>query len=175
MLWALRGDEARAKLFIARTLEGKVMLTTHHAWHYAAAAAAVLGQSEIAMDLLERATVTGLPSYPTFRNDRFLAGLENQPRYQRWLNGLEADWLEYRREFGSCAMRSVSFGPCAAVVNSTATPVVVRSAWLRQRYGHVLTLVGGDIQAGGRISLHGANFAANTTVVPAHDALLLTR
>lgn len=81
----------------------------------------------------------------------------------------------YRREFGSCALRSVRFGPCAAIVNSTAAPVIVRSGWLRQHYGHTATLVGGDVQSGGHINLSGAAFTPNTTVVPAHDALLLTR
>jgi TolB-like protein/tetratricopeptide (TPR) repeat protein len=101
LLWALRGEESRASLSIERTLEGKTMLTTHHAWHYAAAAAAILGQTDKALDMLERASFMGLPSYPAFRNDRFLARLEAEPRYQRWLGGLEAEWLEYRREFGS--------------------------------------------------------------------------
>jgi tetratricopeptide (TPR) repeat protein len=101
LLWALRGEESRASVFIAKTLEGKTMLTTHHAWHYAAAAAAILGQSERALDLLERASTMGLRSYPAFRNDRFLARLEGLPRYQRWLGKLEADWLDYRRDFGS--------------------------------------------------------------------------
>jgi hypothetical protein len=90
-------------------------------------------------------------------------------------NDLEVAPGIYRREFGSCALYSVAFGPCAAVVNSTAAPVAVRSSWLRQNYGHVVTLVGGDVQSGGRISLKGAAFSANSTVVPAHDALLLSR
>jgi DNA-binding winged helix-turn-helix (wHTH) protein/tetratricopeptide (TPR) repeat protein len=101
LLWALRGENSRASTFIAKTLEGTVMLTTHHAWHYAAAAAAVMNEPDRAMDLLELATGMGLQSYPAFKNDRFLARLEGQPRYQRWLGQLEADWLEYRRDFAA--------------------------------------------------------------------------
>jgi hypothetical protein len=81
----------------------------------------------------------------------------------------------YRREFASCALRSVTFGPCAAVVNSTAAPVVVRSGWLRQHYGHIVTVAGGDVQSGGRVSLTGARFSPGTSAVPPHDALLLSR
>ena len=90
-------------------------------------------------------------------------------------NDLQVATGVYRREFASCALRSVGFGPCAAVVNSTAAPVTVSARWLRQSYGHVIAMVGGDVQSGGRLSLNGARFKAGSTAIPAHDALLLSR
>jgi hypothetical protein len=80
----------------------------------------------------------------------------------------------YRREFRSCYRRKVRFGRCAAIVNTTSTPVVVKQSWLRQSYHHQVTFAGGDVQSGGTIALRGAPFGAGSTVVAPDDALLLT-
>ena len=81
----------------------------------------------------------------------------------------------YRREFARCAQRSVPFGGCATIVNSTAAPVTVQQRWLRQRYGHEIKLVGGDLQSAGRVLLSGLKFQPGRSTVPPHDALLLSR
>jgi hypothetical protein len=81
----------------------------------------------------------------------------------------------YRREFGECYDRRVPFGPCAAIVNDTSKSVVVKSSWLTQSFGHEITLRGGDVQSGGRIDLSGATFTPGKTVIPADDAILLSR
>jgi hypothetical protein len=81
----------------------------------------------------------------------------------------------YRREFGACYDRRASFGRCAAIVNTTAAPVVVRSSWLRRSYHHEITLMGGDVESGGTVDVAGAWFAAGSTVVGPGDALLLAR
>ena len=39
--------------------------------------------------------------YPAFRDDRLLGKLKDHPAYRAWLAGLECEWLEYRRDFGS--------------------------------------------------------------------------
>jgi serine/threonine protein kinase/Flp pilus assembly protein TadD len=101
LLWALRGEGLRSEECVARALAAKVLLTTHHGWHYAAAALAVLDRPAEALRVLERAASVGLPSYPAFRDDRFLVKLNDHPPYRVWLAGLEHDWLEYRRDFGS--------------------------------------------------------------------------
>jgi hypothetical protein len=61
---------------------------------------------ELAMDLLERACVTGLPNYPAFRNDRYLAELDREPRFQTLLSRLEKDWLDYRRDFAGMRLQA---------------------------------------------------------------------
>ncbi len=103
LLWALRGEALRSEEYVARALAAKVLLTTHHGWHYAAAALAVLDRPAEALSVLERAASVGLPSYPAFRDDRFLAKLNDHPAYRTWLSGLEQEWLAYRRDFGSPA------------------------------------------------------------------------
>jgi hypothetical protein len=81
----------------------------------------------------------------------------------------------YRREFRACYDRGVGFGPCAAIVNTRARPVRVRSSWLRRSYRHQITFRGGDVQSKGTISLRGSSFRAGSTAVAADDAVLLAR
>ena len=79
----------------------------------------------------------------------------------------------YRREFRACYDQGVQFGPCAAIVNTTASPITIRSAWLTQSYGHQITFSGGDSQSGGAVNLTGSLFVPNSTTVGAQDATLL--
>lgn len=88
-------------------------------------------------------------------------------------NDLEVSPGVYRREFSTCYDEGVSFGPCAAIVNSTSSPVTVSAAWLEQSYGHEITMSGGDVQSGGRLDLTGSAFTAGSTTVAPEDALLL--
>jgi hypothetical protein len=81
----------------------------------------------------------------------------------------------WRREFASCYDNGTAIGPCAAIVNGNGGAVTVSSTWLRQTYGHVVTLSGGDVLSGGSVSLTATAFYANSTYVPAGGALLLTR
>jgi hypothetical protein len=80
----------------------------------------------------------------------------------------------YRRVFRQCFNRGRRFGACAVIVNTTGAPVVVRSRWLRGvSLHHQITLVGGDVQSGGRVNLKGLPFHAGSTTVAPDDALLL--
>jgi hypothetical protein len=80
----------------------------------------------------------------------------------------------YRREFAECYNQSVAFGPCAALVNSTGSPVTVQSSWLTQSYSHQITMDGGDVQSGGTVDLSGTSFTPGSTSIPADDAILLS-
>lgn len=89
-------------------------------------------------------------------------------------NSLEVAPGVYRRVFRACYDRRVRFGACAAIMNTTGAPVVVRAAWLRHvSLRHQITFVGGDVQSGGRIDLKGAPFRAGLTTVGPDDAVLL--
>jgi hypothetical protein len=79
----------------------------------------------------------------------------------------------YRREFGACYDQGVAFGPCAAIVNTTASPVTIQPGWLTQAYTHQITLVGGDVQSAGTINLTHTPFTPGTTTTAPHDATLL--
>lgn len=100
LLWALRGENRKAEQAIRRSLGGKSLLHTHHTWHYAAAAYAVIGKPVQAIALLRRAGSFGLPNYPAFRDDPFLVSLHNHPQFLRLMSDLKREWSGYQREFG---------------------------------------------------------------------------
>ena len=80
----------------------------------------------------------------------------------------------YRREFKSCYNQGKYFGPCAVIVNDTASAVTIQSSWLTQSYGHEVTVNGGDVQSGGSINLSGASFSPGSTTIAAYDAVFLS-
>ena len=101
LLWAVRGEKKRAEQLLRRVFRGaKSKLHTHHAMHMAASAYTTLGRPTEATTLLQKASVTGLPNYPTFRNDRYLKPLLNYRPYVRLLERLRKDWEAYKEEFG---------------------------------------------------------------------------
>jgi hypothetical protein len=81
----------------------------------------------------------------------------------------------YRREFAACYQKGAPIGQCAAIINATSSAVTVQSSWLKQTYGHVVQLAGGDTLSGGSVSLTTNTFTANSTTVPASQALLLVK
>jgi len=81
----------------------------------------------------------------------------------------------YRREFAHCFQRGAAIGVCATVVNSTGHVETIRSSWLHQPYGHVVTLGGGDVLSGGVANISGGRFNPNLTAVVPGGAVLLTR
>jgi len=101
LLWALRGERSKAAKLVHLALHGKTkpLLHTHHMWHTAAAALALLGKPTLAIELLEKAGGFGLPNYELFRDDKFLKPLKGKQRYERLLAKLKREGDGYRREF----------------------------------------------------------------------------
>jgi len=78
----------------------KAFLHTHHLWHTAAAAYALIDKPSSAVALLRRAGAQGLPNYPAFRDDPLLKSLHTQKAFRGLLAKLKLEWEGYRREFG---------------------------------------------------------------------------
>jgi hypothetical protein len=78
----------------------------------------------------------------------------------------------WRREFSSCYYKGSAFGRCAAILNANSGARPIESRWLRQSYGHVITLSGGEVLAGGEL-YSSTTFRAGSTSVPAYGAILL--
>ena len=101
MLWAKRGEARKAKHVLQKALRGgKTLIHTHHLWHNAAGAYALMDKPAPAMALLRKAAVLGLPSYPAFRDDPNLAPLRNHAPFLRLLDSLRRERAAYQREFG---------------------------------------------------------------------------
>ena len=101
LLLAQRGEKKKAGRLLPRVFRGaKSKLHTHHAMHMAASAYALLGKPVEATRLIQKAIATGLPNYPTFRQDLFLAPLLEHAPYAKLLEKLRKDWEAYKQEFG---------------------------------------------------------------------------
>ena len=101
LLWAMRGETARADEALARAAQPRPSLGhIHHTRHHSATAHALLGRPREAVALLREASLTGFPNYPVFRNDPHLASIQEEPEMQAFLSELERDWLAYHQEFG---------------------------------------------------------------------------
>ncbi len=101
LLWVKRGERRRGVLLMQKALRGgKTLLHTHHLWHNAAAAYALLGKPAPAVALLRKCAATGLPNYPAFRDDPHFAALHNHPPFLRLMAALKKEWTSYQREFG---------------------------------------------------------------------------
>lgn len=81
----------------------------------------------------------------------------------------------YRREFRECYNQGVPFGSCAVIMNDTGRKVRVKASWLTLSYSHRITMIGREVQAGGRINVDGASFTAGKSTVGADDALLIAQ
>jgi serine/threonine protein kinase/tetratricopeptide (TPR) repeat protein len=99
ILWAKRGEKRRAEQAIVRALKGKSLFHTHHTWHYVADAYTLIGKPARAVALLRKASAFGLPNYPAFRDDPFLAPLHNYSPFLALLEDLKREWTSYRQEF----------------------------------------------------------------------------
>jgi tetratricopeptide (TPR) repeat protein len=98
LLWAKRGERRKALHFADLALKDKRYLTyTHHAYHQLAASYATLGKAEAAVRLIEKASKTGLPNYPLYRDDIHFRGLQNES-FLKLIASLECQWRSYKRE-----------------------------------------------------------------------------
>jgi eukaryotic-like serine/threonine-protein kinase len=101
MIWAKRGEKRKAEQAWTKVMREKAIFTyTHHAWHNVAAAMAVLGEHGEAVAVLRKASKTGLPNYPCFRDDPHFAPMQNYTPYLRLLTDLKHEYEDYRQEFG---------------------------------------------------------------------------
>ena len=85
-----------------------MLLHTHHMWHTAAAAYAVLGKPAPAIRLLKKAASLGLPNYTMFRDDPHLVSLHDEPQFSKLLAGLKRELAGYQREFGATASKAAA-------------------------------------------------------------------
>jgi eukaryotic-like serine/threonine-protein kinase len=101
LLWAKRGEIGKAEQLAHGALRGaKPLLHSHHLFHTAAAVHALLGNPARAIALLRKASGTGLPNYPVFRDDPHFHSLRERPEFLSLMAELKREWEGYRQEFG---------------------------------------------------------------------------
>jgi serine/threonine-protein kinase len=100
LLFAKRGDIKRAEAAARKAARSKQLFTySHHLAHAVGAAYAILGKTDSALTWLRRASETGFPNYPVFRDDPHLTGLGEIPEYRRFLSAMKRQWVAFNREF----------------------------------------------------------------------------
>ena len=100
LLFAKRGDPKKAEAAARRMARDKRQFTySHHAAQAVAAAYAILGKTESALTWLRRASETGFPNYPVFRDDLHLTALRDVPEFRRFLTALKQQWAGFAQEF----------------------------------------------------------------------------
>ncbi len=101
LLWAVRGETAKAEAAIARASQERPSRGhIHHTWHHSALAHALLGQPRAAVEKLRRAAATGFPNYPLFSRDPVFAALRDDREMRTLLAELEREFDAYCSEFG---------------------------------------------------------------------------
>ena len=94
---ALAGEREAAEERIAAEIEvSKDLGHYHHAECYIAAARAIMGQTDAAIDGLTRAAEDGFPCYPWFERDLCLASVHGDPRFTTLIGELKARWAPVR-------------------------------------------------------------------------------
>lgn len=90
---ALAGDEAAAEERIAAEIALSENLGHyHHGVCYIAAARAIMGENDSAIELLAAAAEDGFPCYPWFERDPCLASVRSEPRFVELMRELRARW-----------------------------------------------------------------------------------
>jgi eukaryotic-like serine/threonine-protein kinase len=98
ILHAKAGQAHAAEKDIARALQvGEGFGHFHHTAHNIAAAYALLHRPALAVEYLRRAAEDGLPCYPLFDKDPFLANLRQDPGYLALMAELKAQWERWNR------------------------------------------------------------------------------
>jgi serine/threonine-protein kinase len=102
LLEARRGDVERAREAIAASVDcSKSVSHQHHATHHAAAAAAWIGDTDRAVELLRRSADTGFPNYPAFRSDPHFERVQSEPAFVEFMDDVERRWRGIRSGFGA--------------------------------------------------------------------------
>ena len=100
IVFAKQGDERRAEEDIrAAVQKGAGYIHFHHSEYYIAMAYALLHRPQPALRFLRRAAAEGMPCYPCFANDPYLAMIQSDPGIAAFMRDLHAQWQRYKAAF----------------------------------------------------------------------------
>jgi TolB-like protein/DNA-binding winged helix-turn-helix (wHTH) protein/Tfp pilus assembly protein PilF len=99
---ALDGDHRAAETNMQRAIQrGKTFGHFHHTAYAIASAYALMNKPDRAIEWLQAAARDGFPCYPLFASDPNLDHLRHDRRFVAFLDGLKAQWEDYRAALGS--------------------------------------------------------------------------
>ena len=95
ILFAEQGNRSEALAAIVRAVrDGGSASHFHHAEYNIAAAYALLGDHDKALEYLRRTSADGMPCYPLFLGDPHLRGLAKDPRFVQFMAETKRRWEE---------------------------------------------------------------------------------
>jgi TolB-like protein/tetratricopeptide (TPR) repeat protein len=101
ILAGIDGDHRRAEILADEAARSNHSMThTHHTWHSCAAAYALSGKHDKALNELERCAEMGLPNYRLFEADPYLRPMRSDPRFNELMTRLRREHDSIRDEFG---------------------------------------------------------------------------
>jgi TolB-like protein/Flp pilus assembly protein TadD len=99
LVLARAGDLARAEQAVDRAIQlDRGSSHYHHAEYDVGSVYALMGRKVAAVQWLERAAAHGMPAYPVYRDDPFLASLKGNPAYESFMARLRTQWEGYQRD-----------------------------------------------------------------------------
>ena len=102
LLWAKRGEVRKASNVLQRSLRArKTFLHTHHLWHNAAAAYALMEKDDAAVTWLNRAAGFGLPNHTAFQTDPHFRSLAGNKKFDTLMGKLARSHAEFQRDYGA--------------------------------------------------------------------------
>ena len=107
ILFAKRGDARRAEADIQKAIAiGSGFQHFHHTAYSIAMSYALMHRPEPAVRFLRQAASDGLPCYPCFANDPYLASLRGDRDFDAFMRGLKEQWGKYRAAYGAATPAS---------------------------------------------------------------------
>jgi serine/threonine protein kinase/tetratricopeptide (TPR) repeat protein len=101
ILAGIEGDRKRAETLADEAAQSSHSMThTHHTWHSCAAAYALSGKPDKALQELERCATMGLPNHRLFEGDPYLQSLRSDSRFDELMATLRREHDSIRDEFG---------------------------------------------------------------------------
>jgi len=100
VLYAGTGKKKEAEEKIKFAIDhGKGFSHFHHSEHMIACAYALMGDSQAAVEWLQKTADHGLPCYPLFKNDPNLKSIRNDPGYITLMEKLRKQWEYYKATY----------------------------------------------------------------------------
>jgi tetratricopeptide (TPR) repeat protein len=97
LLYAAKGDTNLAIRQIARLRQAEAFSSHfHHAEYTIACSYALMRKNAAALEWLRRAADDGLPCYPLFQSDPFLASLRSDPAYISMMERMKQQWEHFK-------------------------------------------------------------------------------
>jgi tetratricopeptide (TPR) repeat protein len=108
VIHAKEGRSARSQGALRKALAGDSLVHSHHTFHLAAVAYAVLGNPRRSVELLRKAATSGFPNYTGFRDDPHFRPLHRYAPFLKLMADLKRQVARHDRKFRAAGAERVA-------------------------------------------------------------------